>query len=434
MPFVIDSFPEEETLEGNFQIDPVEEPQDNLIKGYLKSAGKGVLEGLHKFGRIMGPLMSNKSESQIQKELTEALDIAIPQSEESYGQRALRRGLGEAPTMLAFPGSKLSTLPRAIAAGFLGEGAKDLGLPEWAQTAAEVTAYIGPELTKKILEKGSNKEIISSAKKFGLNDQQIAPLIQSEFKQRWLSKLSPKGGRTQRILGETKKSLGEASEALSSRPEAAIELTQPQQQRFLKELGEKGFKIASETRKRVNQDFVDLLRKPITSESMIELYRKLNKTLGTKSKEISMFKTPIKNMISEISPDLGKDFENLNNLFSRYYKIAGRLKPDLVSGLVNAAESMGLFGSFLTGNYLAMKALLAEKGARITAREILLNPRLQQLGEKMLLSINQNKYGIATKIGNQIINQINEKDENLNLPNLKEKEVLRLLRSYNNLD
>lgn len=433
MPFTIQKAnvieEKEEPIQGNFTIQKAQPIDEGVIGGYITSAGKGLLEGFQQLGRIMGPLQTGRPEEEIKKEFSESLDFLVPQNKENYVQRSLRRGAREAPTMLAFPGSQLSTLPRSIAAGFLGEGAKDLGLPEWAQTAAELTAYIGPDITKKLLETGKKAEIIKAAREFGLKDEQIAPLLQGEFKQKWLSKLSPKKGRSERVLKETKKGLDIAAETLQKGPEAAKPLNQKQTAAVLKELGEQGYKIASETRNKISQDMVEFLRKPITGDSLIELYRKVNKTLGPNAKEISLLKEPIKKAIGEASPELLKDFEKLNGLYEKYYKLAPKLKPTLTSEIVSAAESLGIVGSLLTGYYPLLTKILVEQGAKITARELLLNPRLQQLSEKMLLALNENAYRIAAKAANEIYKEINKKDKNIKIQKISEEDLKEKLKT-----
>ena len=179
MPFIIQRSQEEaepevdDAEEQVFEIERAPEGPKSMgediageyeeLAEFMKSGGKGLLEGITRLGRIMGPLQDpeGRPEKEIQEEFTERLEEVIPaEREEGFVQRGLRRGLGEAPTMLAFPGSQLGTLSRSMLEGFVGERAKELGLPEWAQTAAEITAYIGPDITKKLLESGRNKDLI----------------------------------------------------------------------------------------------------------------------------------------------------------------------------------------------------------------------------------------------------------------------------------
>src|SRR2546429_5451563 len=148
--------PMSEGKEGYFKLaQNAPEPKDdsflNSIADYAKTFIKGGIEGVSKLGRIMGPLQDPKGRSseQILEEQTEVLNKLLP-TDENFTQKAIRRGLGQAPIALASPWSTLSTLPRAMAAGFFGEGAKELELPEWAQAAAELTAYIGRSEERRV--------------------------------------------------------------------------------------------------------------------------------------------------------------------------------------------------------------------------------------------------------------------------------------------
>lgn len=375
-----------------------------------KTLLKGTVEGISRFGRAFGPLQTFEPEQELHEKQEESLNKLLP-TEDDYIQRGLRRGLRQAPTALAFPGTSLETLPRAMAAGFFGEAAKDLGAPEWAQTAAELTAYIGPDITKKLIESGKNGELIKHARELGLNDKQITPLIQSDFKQKWLSKLAPKRGRTESTLASAKKGVSAGYETLKKSPDAALKLPREYQEKFFDRIGTILNDMPHGVRKKIQQDIADFSSNPVTGESLTNLYSKINHYLGPKTKQLSLLKEPIGEALSEISPKMGKDFSTLNQLYSKYHKISSKLKPSLADDVVNAIERLGTFGSFLLGEYGIFKKFLLEKGVRRGAQELLLNPRLQQLSEKFLLALNENKYQAAEKIYRSIKNFDNDTKE-----------------------
>ena len=396
----------------------------------FKSGGKGLIEGLTRLGRVMGPLLDKegKSEKDIQEGVTERLEELIPsQGEEGFIQRGLRRGLGEAPTMMAFPGgSALQTLPRSIAAGFLGEGAKDLGAPEWVQAAAELTAYLGPDLTKKLLEKGSSQEIIKMGRRHGLTDDQITPLIQSDFKKKWLSKITPRRGRTREALQETQKGLGKAYDALKKSERASMEMSPENKEKLIRKFTDITQDIPSIVREKVKQDFVDFVKSPMNGASLMNLHKDINKSLGPMTKELVQYKQPIAEALYEINPELGRDFTNLNNLYSRYADIAGKLKPTLVSDIVSAGEALGIMGSLVLGDVSMLSKFLAEQGVKITAQEMLLNPRLNQLSEKFLMAVNQYKWPIAAKISNQMYDEIKKIDKDVDMETFSQEDLKEL--------
>ena len=384
-------------------------------KEYGKTALKGGIEGITRLGRTFGPLQEEfgKSNQQQLAEQTAALDELLP-TDEGYAQASLRRGLQQAPTALAFPGTNLATLPRAIAAGFLGEGAKELGAPEWAQTAAELTAYIGPDITQKLLESGSNAEIIRAAKAMGLTDEAITPLIQSDFKQRWLARLIPRRGSTQRTLANTKQELDAAYETFARGTSEA--LSEQGGVRLFDSFNERLRDLPASLRDTISRDLLDLISEPITSESLMNFWRDLNHEMraaqagGASANRLSLLKQPIREALQEISPALNREFNLINDLYGRYYRIAERVQPNLVSDLVGAGENLAILGSIGTGNFPVLPKLIGEKGAREISRQMLLNPRFQQLSRKMFNALNENGYTVATKVAKQFANEIREID------------------------
>jgi len=411
----------------------------DTVGDYGKTIIKGTVEGLSALGRMMGPLtheykpygetyipIATDTEKELEK-VTDQLEELLPyKGEEGFIQKGVRRGLGMAPSAIAFPGSQLNLIPRSILAGFLGEGAKELGAPPLVQAAAEITAFIGPDVTKKLLSTGKHKEIIDVGRRFGMTDEQIAPLLQSEFKQRWLSKLSPKRGKTKKILTETKKGLGSGYDYIRSRPESSTIIPEKARQTLIKDLGDIGMDIPSSVRKKIATDMNDLLKEPITIDSLVNLFQDINHELGPNTKQLTRFKDPIMNAIESVSPKISKEFSTLNEMYSRYSNIAERLKPNIASDIVKAAEAFGMMKFIVGADPVGTSAILLEKGARIGARELLLKPRLQQLSEKFLLAVNQGKYNLASKITHQISDFIKEEDEKAYIEPISEENLRKI--------
>src|SRR5216684_25862 len=418
-----------EGKEGYFKIaEHAPEPKDNSflnsVADYAKTALKGTVEGISRLGSIMGPLPSNKSQQEQFEQQTENLNKLLP-TQDDFGQRALRRGLSQAPTALSFPGSTIATLPRAMAAGFLGEGAKDLGAPEWAQTAAELTAYIGPDITKKLLEKGSNKKIIESARRFGMTDEQITPLLQSEFKQKWLSKISSRRGKTEEVLKESKKGLSEAYDYVRQSMGKSNPISEKAKTSLLKEMTSVVEEMPSAVRELIKKDAQKLVNKPITGDSLMNFYADINHYLSGKTKQLARLKDPIKKAISSISPQAGKDFQLVNDLYSKYHKIAARLKPNLTTDIVGASEALGTLFALTTGEYPLLVKLATEKTGRKIAQQMLLNPKFQQIGNKIVDAVNQNKFNIVKKLSESYAFLLKDIEPNLSekLSELNEHEL-----------
>lgn len=389
---------------------PIKETFTKNLQNINRDIAKGVVGGVTKLGRMMGPLESNKKE-QSQKEV---LEEVLP-SEKSFIGSSLRKGLELAPSVLGFPGGgAISNLPKSILAGFLGEGAKELGAPEWAQTAAELTAYIGPDITKKLLASGKDKDLIQFMKQHGLTDKQITPLIQSDFKKRWLSKLSAKGESTKETLQSTKEGLGEIYQTIQTSPLAGKEIGELQNGKLINNIKTILEDLPRELQDKIFPDLQDLLNNKITGKSLMNFYKDLNSKYSIPKKQLQRLKEPVKNALSSISTELGKEFETVNHLYSKYADIASKLKPSISDELVKAAEFLGLGGGLIKGLFFGdfryLQGILGENAFRKLAKNMLINPNYQQLSRKMTLALNANKPALAQKTMQEMQDLINKSD------------------------
>lgn len=419
--------------EGFFSLaEDAPHPKDNswfnTVKDYGKTALKGSIEGFSKAGRMFGPTGAGIT----LEEQTEALNKLLP-TEEDFGQKALRRGLREAPSMMALaPAGVAQAGVRSLAAGGVGQAIQEVGGPEWLQTVGELSTYIGPDVFKKLIESGSKKEIVEAARKFGMTDEQIAPLLQSEWKQKLLSKFTPRRGMTEAALKDSKAGLSNAYEFIKSSPEAVGSLPKKAQDTLLQNMTKILEDMPSGVRDLLKQDAKDLISKPITGESLMNFYADINHYLGSgNAKQLSRLKEPIKKALYDVSPQMGKDFEMVNDLYSKYHKIAGKLKPNLTTDIIVASESIAALFGLVTGNYPLLAKIGGEKTGRLLAQQMLINPKFQQLGEKMVEAVNQNKFGIAKKLANSLAYLIRDEDPDMSdkLYDLTEDELKEFLTS-----
>jgi hypothetical protein len=379
----------------------------NDIADYGKTALKGTIEGISKLGRVLGPtgnFTSQGTDDALGKQ-TQALDEIFP-TDEGFVQKGLRRGLKEAPTMLSFPGGGTpSTAIRSGAAGYLGQGAEELGLPEWAQAAAEITAFVGPDITKKLLESGKNTDLIKEARKLGISDEALTPLLQSEFKQKWLSKLTPRRGSTEKALKQSKKELDEAASLIDSKASKIDKLNDESAFKLIDKIDSTFEKMPASVREKISKDYRDLYSKDISADSLINFWRDINHEVGPNSMQLSLLKKPVKEALEEIAPELAKDFNLINQLYTKFYPISSRLKPNLMTDLIGASEVIGALASVSMGNYPFLIKIAGEKTTRKLAQQMLINPRFQQIPEKMLNALKENKLPLASKLVSLLQNE-----------------------------
>lgn len=414
----------------------------NTVKDYGKTALKGAIEGVTRLGESISPnpemprvengkLILPKSRQLGQEEQSESLNELLP-TEEGYGQKALRRGLQQAPSMMAFPGAGVQAGTRSLLAGAAGQGAEELGAPEWAQTLAEIGAFIGPDVTKKLMASGKNKELITAGRKLGMTDEQLTPLVQSEFKQKLLTKFAPRRGATEKALSESKKGLSNAFNSIRDSEAAVAKITPENQDKLFKHFTKILEDMPASVRNKIYEDAKDLVAKPVTGRSLINFYQDINSAIGHDSKQLSLLKAPIKEALKGISPELGKDFESLNTLYSKYFPIASRLKPTLTTDLISALEVTGILGSFVTGNPSFLTKFLSERAGRKVAQQMLINPRLQQLGSKMVDAMNSNKFGVVKKLSDLIANEFKESSPETyeTLKEISEEDIKKMFKGH----
>lgn len=407
--------------EPDLDIVYLDEEKPSKIRSLLSAAPKGFAKELREqltktlgfFPKKLGLVEEDEQLSPISdEEFVENIEKILP-TQEGFAEKALERGGRIAPYALTGGGNVAGQALRSALAGFLGEGAKEAGLPEWAQALAELPAFAAPGLGKKIIPKASQKELVEGARNLGLSEQEITPLIQSEIKQKWLTKFAPKRGRTQEALSKSKTALGNVFDRLEKSEPAKNLLTESQSTEVVKNIDNILEQLPAGVRNEIAEDYVDLLNKPISGASLINFWRDLNHYISKGTDKLGIVKGPITDALENISPELASDFRLTNQLYSKYATINKKLKPTLVQDLMTAGRAVRTLVGASTGNFPLLMEAVGESAAKRIARELLINPRLQNISNKMMTSLNQNKYAAANQFLQQYINEISKEDKEL---------------------
>jgi len=79
----------------------------------------------------------------------------------------------------------------------------------------------------------------------------------------------------------------------------------------------------------------------------------------------------------------------------------------------------------VTGYYPHLAGILAEKAGRQVAKQMLINPRFQQLASKTVTAINQGKYGMVKKLADAFAHELKSIDPKASqmLQDLSEEEL-----------
>lgn len=418
----LDSVPKTQN-QNNQDLDFVEFDEDekpNRIRSLLSAAPKGFLKEFRQ--ELMKTPILGAGLKKLQKQTPDLiksdddisliLEKALP-TQDKFAERALERG-GKTGVYAALGGggiaSQAAQALKAATSGFVGEGAKKLGLPDWAQGLLEAASMGLPSLSKKIRPTSSQKELVEGARGLGLSDSEIAPLIQSELKQKWLTKVAPKRGRTQQALKKSKEAIGNVYDRLETSDVAKKVLSPDQSLEVMDSIDKVLEKLPSSLRNEIAEDFGDLLKSDMTGETLINFWKDINHYIGKGSSQLGVLKGPITDALEKVSPKLAQDFRMTNQLYSKFSTANKLLKPSLLGDLMTAGRAVRTALGIFTGNFPLMAESLGESALSILSREMLINPRFQNLSTKMVHALNQGKPAIANQILSSYIKEIEELD------------------------
>ena len=276
---------------------------------------------------------------------------------------------------------------------------------------------VGPAIQKQLAKKFTQGEIIAEGRRLNFTDAEIAPLLNSERRARFISKFAHKGPRSERILNQTYDKLSNSYEALKGSEVAAKPFSKALQTKTTANLKQTLDELPTIVKEGVSKDVQDFLKSPnMTGKNTIAFRQKVQKVISSdaeKYKSLSPIKKVLDEAIMESSPQLAKEYHGLNRLYEQYAGISKALKPGIVDKFVSKGEAVAGLGALLTFNYPFLGAVIGENAARRLATELLVNPRFQQLSTKMVSALNQNKLAAAAKIAESMSKEIRPYSEEL---------------------
>lgn len=326
----------------------------------------------------------------------------IPLESKTLGHELIQLGTGLGSGLL----NKLSTTPSKfsnVVKSVTGRGVSE-------QAA-------GTAIPQQLAKKFTQGEIIAEGRRIGLSDKEIAPLLNSERRTRFISKFAHKGPRSEKILNQTYDKLSNSYEALKGSEIAAKPFSKALQTKTVSNLNKTLDELPAVVKEGITTDLKDFLKKPnINGRDTIAFRQKVQKVISSdaeKYKSLSPIKKVLDDAILESSPQLAKEYHGLNRLYEQYAGISKALKPGLVDKFVSKGEAVAGLGALLTFNYPFLGAVIGENAARRLATELLVNPRFQQLSSKMVSALNANKLGAAAKIAESMSKEIRPYSEEL---------------------
>lgn len=416
------------------------------LQGIIKKGGVGVATGL---GGTYGDIIQALGPSEeISKAIRHTPMIPIPTSEEvqnlmetlgietepeNIGERFAQR-IGEAAgTGAAFGGVGIPALATGAAAG---QTARELGAPEWLSSLIDIGATFGKGAFKgKLLPKGKEAQrLVEAGRKFGLTEKEITPLVKGPKMFAIGKAFTRKAAKMERVQKNIRKKLGDSYQFVKKEAatKGTLSIKDSKQitanlKTHLKELSKthapsdakakamdiltniikdmEGMPVPKELAKAAG---IKGLAKPLqvgkaksTYEKLINTYQDINQELP----KVRNFLEPVKKAFTEVikskSPELAKDFENVNRLYTNFSQRLAKIKPNLLDKFLDKAGAWGIplgLMSAVMGKPWILIGALGKEGARSLGQAFLTEPWLQNLPNKFLHALKVNDKEGAVKL------------------------------------
>jgi hypothetical protein len=399
---------------GQFQefgeiVEPISRLQSlahSPVKGAVKRAGDiaGLIQSIAPF-IPKGPLTKEKAYQFAEKKLP---------TFEREPEKFLERVGGVATEALLSPGGlAMKGIQIPIGAG-LGYAAEKFGLPEWAQAIAESAPFFYSG-GKKIPLKADQKKLGEFLRKQGLNENEITPLLKTpEQINRW-SAFASKGKKSRELMEGIYNKTGKIYDSVISDAKNLRTLNNQEKTKILNEFTQIWNDIPHKFRNLIKNDLNDFLTKGRAGiEDLINLDRDINAVIGAEhggKAIVGRFKGPISEAIQSISPELANDY----NLAKQLYATRARVKSAIVNPkdfdkFLDIGEAYGLAQGIFNRDLGMISKVIGTTGARKIAREMLINPRLQNLSIRMGESLKKNKLNLSVKYLKEFKDLLSEDD------------------------
>lgn len=390
------------------------EPEVSRFKSLISAPLKGLLKELPNFSKLHDPVAMFLPKSKQDRFIEEQIEEKLPTRPE-FAEKTLERFGKMAPYLAG--GGIASSIGRGALASLAGQGAEEMGLGQVGQTVAELGAFGSPGLARKIIPSGKEqKALIDTARKYGMSEEQIAPLIPGKGKQEFFSSLASKGRDTQERLKDTRQGISNIYNTLRKGPESKKQLSEKSLQQFSRDMNDLGQEMPHAIRSQLKNDAQDLVsaarqRGGVDVDQLINFFQDISSRYNLGKRELQRFKDPIKKALHSISPEVGQDFEIANNMWQKQYQIGDALYPGQYEGLVDLGESYALAAGVATGDLDLLKKLMGASIARKFAKEMLLSPRMQNISQKSLEAIQNNHFPMIKKLGDLAKYELEKEDE-----------------------
>lgn len=339
-----------------------------------------------------------------------------------YGRRIGRAGGGG--VALGAPAS-VGGIRGILGAATLGQSVEEMFGPT-AGTIAEVLALlmgqgVGRFSAKAALPK-SQHGTYEAAKRTGLTDRELAPLLKGERVGPGLAKLAPKGRRSEAYAKELKDGFSRAYDSVKDRAKDLGPFDPGGQRHLVNEIGNVrrglGKSLKGTDKAKVVQALADVERQiaqsPLGPAELIDYWQEINGSVNWRAvkggkKALSKLKGPFGAMMKDSSPELFAEFSALNELYPRMLEVTKNLSPQQVNELFQKGTLYRSLYQLSKGDLVGMaKTLGGGRLAKEAAFAYLQSPRTVGLLKKMADFTNRGRLDQARAVAAQIDRELHK--------------------------
>lgn len=377
------------------------------VKGAIKEAAD-IAELFQKIPLPKGPLKPEKL-----REFAEEKFPTQPKEAEKFLERAGRVGT----SALLSPGKGIVKGAQILAGTVLGHTAEKLGAPSLVQAIAESLPFFYSG-GKRIPLKTSQKNLGEFLRKQGLTENEITPLLKTpEQLARW-SKLASKGKKSRELMESIYQKTGNIYDSVISEGKNLPPLNATSKEKLLREMTPIIESMPHKYRSLIEQDIQDFLTKGRAgAEDIINLDKDINAVIGAEKGGkaiVGKLKGPLSEALNSINPSLSNDYQLAKDFYRTRINVAGHiLNKKQVEDLIDVGEFATLGAGLFNRDIGLIGKVMGVSGARKLAREMLINPRLQNISIRIGEALKKNKFTLAEKYLNQFKDEVGKEDPEL---------------------
>jgi hypothetical protein len=243
--------------------------------------------------------------------------------------------------------------------------------------------------------------VVDFLKSKGLSDIEITPLIQDKKKLDWLSKGASKFERKDPLIQGIKEKLGDVYQDIRMKGKKTGFLESQSLRDFENDFLEKLDNVPEHYKGLIKKPIEHLMQNPIDYTALHDFNKAINSIVrgveGGKA-AVGIMKAPIEKAQAKLSPALFKETKQVNDAYSRISKFADKMTKSNWDSLLNLGEaSSGLIG-IMTLNPQLLLGTGMVAASRYGLKQMLTNPRLQNIHKKIWESVLHNKIPQAMKL------------------------------------